>query len=39
MCEDTLLEKLETILKKIPPIVKAEKFYLAGGTGLVLQKI
>jgi len=37
MFEDAVPEKLKAILKKITPVVRAERFYLAGGTGLALQ--
>jgi len=37
MFKDALPKKLKAILKKITPIVRAERFYLAGGTGLALQ--
>ena len=37
MFEDALREKLKAILKKITPVVREERFYLAGGTGLALQ--
>ncbi len=37
MFEKTLPEKIKAILKKITPLVNANKFYLAGGTGLALQ--
>ncbi len=37
MFEDALPKKLKAILKKITPVVRAERFYLAGGTGLALQ--
>jgi predicted nucleic-acid-binding protein len=37
MFKDTLPEELKAILKKITPAVRAERFYLAGGTGLAFQ--
>ena len=37
MFKDALPEKLKAILKKITPVVRTERFYLAGGTGLALQ--
>ncbi len=37
MFDKTLPEKIKATLKKITPLVKANKFYLAGGTGLALQ--
>ncbi len=37
MFEDALPEKIKAVLKKITPVVKAQGFYLAGGTGLALQ--
>jgi predicted nucleic-acid-binding protein len=37
MFKDAIPEILKPILKKITPVVRAERFYLAGGTGLALQ--
>jgi predicted nucleotidyltransferase component of viral defense system len=37
MFKDAIPEKLKVILKKITPVVRTERFYLAGGTGLALQ--
>ena len=37
MFKEILPEKLQVILKKITPVLRAERFYLAGGTGLALQ--
>jgi predicted nucleotidyltransferase component of viral defense system len=37
MFKDALPEKLKAILKKITPVVRTKRFYLAGGTGLALQ--
>ncbi|HSB07522.1 MAG TPA: nucleotidyl transferase AbiEii/AbiGii toxin family protein [Thermodesulfobacteriota bacterium] len=37
MFKDALPEKLEGVLRKITPVVRTERFYLAGGTGLALQ--
>jgi hypothetical protein len=37
MFKDTLPERVKAVLKKITPVVRAERFYLAGGTGLAVQ--
>ncbi len=37
MFENALPEKARDVLEKIAPVIRNEKFYLAGGTGLALQ--
>jgi hypothetical protein len=37
MFENALPEKARDVLEKIAPVIRKEKFYLAGGTGLALQ--
>jgi len=37
MFKEAVPEILKAILKKTTPVVRAERFYLAGGTGLALQ--
>jgi predicted nucleotidyltransferase component of viral defense system len=37
MFKDAVPEKLKAILEKITPVVRTERFYVAGGTGLALH--